>query len=154
MAKIGKSPGKSLEVARERRHDLRGALGELEEALAVPAAADPAAWVGNTEKVLLGLRDEFDVHIEVTEGPGGLYEECVEAAPRVAAQIGLLTREHRRLAASIDLGIEALRAGDAGLARIDAMRDQLIELMRLLIRHRQRGADLVWDAYNIDIGGE
>lgn len=154
MAQPGKSPGKSLEVARERRHDLREALGELENALAVPAAADPEAWVGNTEKVLLGIRDEFDVHIEVTEGPGGLYEECVDAAPRVAVQIGLLTREHRRLAAAIDLGIEALRTGDADLARIDAIRDQLLELMRFLARHRQRGADLVWDAYNIDIGGE
>jgi hypothetical protein len=23
----------------------------------------------------------------------------------------------------------------------------------LVIRHRQRGADLVWEAYNVDIGG-
>lgn len=147
-------PGKSLEVARERRHDLREVLGELEAALAVPAAADPSSWVDNTVKVVLRLRDEFDIHIDVTEGPGGLYEECIDAAPRVAAQIGLLTKEHRKLAAAIDLGIEALEAGDADLARIDAIRDQLLELLRLLSRHRQRGADLVWDAYNIDIGGE
>lgn len=154
MAQSGKTPGKSLEVARERRHDLREVLGELENALAAPAAADPLVWIANTEKALLSLRDEFDVHIDVTEGPGGLYEECIEAAPRVAAQIGLLTREHRRLAAGIDLGIEAIKSGDADLARIDALRDQLLELMRLLSRHRQRGADLVWDAYNVDIGGE
>lgn len=147
-------PGKSLEVARERRTDLLGVLGDLERALAVPAAADPASWIGSVEKVMLRLRDEFDVHIDVTEGPGGLYEECVEAAPRVAAQIGLLTREHRKLTAAIDLGVEALKAGDADLGRIDALRDQLLELLRLLIRHRQRGADLVWDAYNVDIGGE
>lgn len=147
-------PGKSLEVARERRTDLLGVLGDLERALAVPAAADPSSWVGNTEKVLLRLRDEFDVHIDVTEGPGGLYEECIDAAPRVAAQIGMLTREHRNLTASIDLGIEAIKAGEADMGRIDALRDQLLELLRLLIRHRQRGADLVWDAYNVDIGGE
>ncbi|MFN8106140.1 MAG: hypothetical protein U0U69_16980 [Acidimicrobiia bacterium] len=147
-------PGKSLEVARERRTDLLGVLGDLERALAAPAAADPSSWIGSTEKVMLSLRDEFDVHIDVTEGPGGLYEECIEAAPRVAVQIGLLTREHRKLTAAIDLGVEALNSGEADMGRIDALRDQLLELLRLLIRHRQRGADLVWDAYNVDIGGE
>jgi hypothetical protein len=32
-------------------------------------------------------------------------------------------------------------------------RDDLQRLLGRVVRHRQLGADLVWDAYNLDIGG-
>jgi hypothetical protein len=36
---------------------------------------------------------------------------------------------------------------------LDDVRDDLQRVMGLVVRHRQRGADLVWEAYNLDIGG-
>jgi hypothetical protein len=33
------------------------------------------------------------------------------------------------------------------------VRDDLQRLMGRIVRHRQGGADLVWEAYAIDIGG-
>jgi len=36
---------------------------------------------------------------------------------------------------------------------VDAQRDRLLALLGSLVRHRQRGADLVYEAYAVDIGG-
>ena len=36
---------------------------------------------------------------------------------------------------------------------VDEARDDLQRFIGSVIRHRQRGADLVWEAYNVDIGG-
>jgi hypothetical protein len=36
---------------------------------------------------------------------------------------------------------------------LDQARDDLQRFIGQVIRHRQRGADLVWEAYNVDIGG-
>ena len=36
---------------------------------------------------------------------------------------------------------------------VEAMRDRLLALLGTLARHRQRGADLVYEAYAVDIGG-
>ncbi len=36
---------------------------------------------------------------------------------------------------------------------LDAARDDMQRFIGTVIRHRQRGADLVWEAYNVDIGG-
>ena len=39
-------------------------------------------------------------------------------------------------------------------AWVESIRDAAITLMGLLVRHRQRGADLVYEAYDVEIGGE
>jgi hypothetical protein len=36
---------------------------------------------------------------------------------------------------------------------LDDARDELQRLLGRIVRHRQLGADLVWEAYNLDIGG-
>jgi len=35
---------------------------------------------------------------------------------------------------------------------IDPVRDDLQRLLGRIVRHRQHGADLVWEAYAVDIG--
>jgi hypothetical protein len=37
---------------------------------------------------------------------------------------------------------------------VDAVRDLGMALLASLVRHRQRGSDLVYEAYAVDIGGE
>jgi hypothetical protein len=39
-------------------------------------------------------------------------------------------------------------------AEPDAIRERANELMRELVLHRQRGSDLVYEAYATDIGGQ
>ena len=48
--------------------------------------------------------------------------------------------------------LEQVEIGEATVAARDA-RDDLQRFIGKVIRHRQQGADLVWEAYNVDIGG-
>ena len=91
--------------------------------------------------------------IEATEGPDGFHGEMVAAAPRLTHGVEVLVREHAKLS-----GLAAQIAALAGRAQLpvdaDAIRETGMRLIGLLIRHRQRGADLIYEAYQSDLGGE
>jgi hypothetical protein len=146
LAGAQQEPVDSFGVARRHRAELLSAIHSFERALAVPAA-DPG-WRAGVEGKLTSLRHAFAEHIEITEGPCGLYAELLDDAPRLTHQVHTLVREHSGV-------LEAL---DALAIRLDAepkrLRTWANNLLRELSRHRQRGADLVYEAYTADIGGE
>ncbi len=131
---------------RRHRAELVAAVQGLECALAAPA--DDPAWRHGVATELGRLRSAFATHIEITEGPEGLYAEVLGDAPRLVNQVYTLGREHRVVLAALD----------ALVARIDAEPERLRgwagDLLREVSAHRQRGADLVYEAYATDIGGE
>jgi hypothetical protein len=45
-------------------------------------------------------------------------------------------------------------SGDRSDGDVDHVRELGTTLLGALVRHRQRGADLVFEAYQVDIGGE
>jgi len=147
----------ALEAAKGQRLSLRRAIAELEEALAAPD--DPDGLGGHDglgarlAPALEQLQEVFAVHVEVTEAPGGLYQEILENAPRLATRVTRFRREHAEIT-------EGIRRGLAGCAAITtpeaatALRDQSVRLFADLVRHRKRGLDLVYEAYHVDIGGE
>ncbi len=144
----------ALEEARRRRADLHEALVEVEEAISGPAAGRVNRWTLDVRKNLVGLRDAFADHIIVTERPGGLYEEILAHSPRFAGKIKRLHDEHPEIKASIAETLarfEALEVGEAW--PVEEARDDVQRLLGRIVRHRQLGADLVWEAYNLDIGG-
>ncbi|MGQ0669013.1 MAG: hypothetical protein ACT4PO_04985 [Actinomycetota bacterium] len=144
----------ALEAARRRRLDLHDALVGVEVAISRPAPGRADEWALDVGKKLVGLRDAFDEHIQVTERPGGLYEEIMERSPRLAGKIKRLHEEHPTIRTIIveTLGrFEAMEVGDAW--PIEESRDDTQRLLGKIVKHRQLGADLVWEAYNLDIGG-
>jgi hypothetical protein len=104
---------------------------------------------------MVGVRDAFDQHVIVTEKPGGLYDEIMERAPRLVGTVGRLHEEHPTIAQSIATLLSKLELGEVGtdVWPLDKSRDDLQRLIGAVVRHRQKGADLVWEAYNVDIGG-
>ena len=145
----------ALDEARRRRATLHDQLVHLELAISSPATGREHEWASQVEKEMVGLRDAFDQHVLVTEKPEGLYEEIMQRAPRLAGKIKRLHEEHPTIAASIVATLERLESGDPGSDAwpIDVCRDDLQRLLGQIVRHRQHGADLVWEAYNVDIGG-
>lgn len=144
----------ALSEAKARRATLHDALVHLEMALSSPASGRIPEWTSLVTKDLIAVRDAFDQHIVVTEKPGGLYEEIIMRAPRLDGTVHRLKDEHPEISAKIREQldrIEAVPVGDAW--PLDAARDDLQRFMGTVIRHRQKGADLVWEAYNVDIGG-
>jgi hypothetical protein len=143
----------ALQAAKGQRLSLRRAIAGLEEALGTPAdALDslPDRLGGALER----LEEVFAVHIEVTEAPGGLYQEILDNAPRLANRVTRFRREHTEIADGIRRGIASSRAAAGDAEAVQALRDHAVRLFADLVRHRKRGLDLVYEAYHVDIGGE
>jgi hypothetical protein len=147
----------ALEAARRRRQTLHDALVHLEQAISSPAAGRIPQWSAAVTKEMVSLRDAFDQHVIVTEKPGGLYEEIMERAPRLAGTLRRLHAEHPTVTEQIGTVLERLEAGEVSDGDpawpVERARDDLQRLLGRIVRHRQAGADLVWEAYNVDIGG-
>jgi Hemerythrin HHE cation binding domain len=135
---------------RSRRVELRSAMGGLESALAAPANDHPDRWVRQVHGALLALTSGMREHIEVTEGPDGLHQELVESAPRLSGPVSRLNAEHDRLEERLRDLVDRVEATDLD---VDAIRDAGTDVLDLFMRHRQRGADLVYEAYEFDVGG-
>jgi hypothetical protein len=142
----------ALEAAKGQRLSLRRAIAGLEEVLAAPDG-EAGGLPDRLAPVLARLQEVFAVHIEVTEAPGGLYQEILENSPRLANRVTRFRREHAEIADSIARGLDRSRAGGDGEA-VQALRDHAVRLFADLVRHRKRGLDLVYEAYHVDIGGE
>jgi hypothetical protein len=144
----------ALEAAKRRRATLHDALIHLESGISSPAAGRVPGWTDQVLKEMVSLRDAFEQHIIVTEKPGGLYEEIMERAPRLVGKIHRLQDEHPQIDTAIQGTLEKLEGGiDESSWPLDTARDDLQRLLGRIVRHRQHGADLVWEAYNVDIGG-
>ena len=135
-----------LSAGRRRRAELREAVDAFERALGLPAT-DPA-WRAGLARQLSRLRQAFAEHVAVTEGAGGLYACLLDDAPRLANEVDVLMRQHAAVGSALD----------ALAARIDTEVDRLRgwaeDVLRAIAEHRQRGADVIYEAYTTDLGGE
>jgi hypothetical protein len=145
----------ALQEAARRRRTLHEALVALEVAISSPAAGRIHDWTRLVIKEMTAVRDAWDQHVDGTEKPGGLYEEIVATSPRLAGTVGRLSAEHPDITSAVALSLERLELVEIGRVAwpLDDARDDLQRFMGKLVRHRQKGADLVWEAYNVDIGG-
>jgi hypothetical protein len=145
----------ALSEARKRRATLHDALVHLEIAISSPAAGRIPEWTALVTKEVIGIRDAFDQHVMVTEKPGGLYEEIITRAPRLDGTVRRLQQEHPDIVEKVAQMVERLEKATIGGPEwpLDDARDDLQRFIGTVIRHRQKGADLVWEAYNVDIGG-
>jgi hypothetical protein len=144
----------TLREVRRRRADLHQALIDVEEAISSPAGGRIESWTADVTKRLHSLLSTIDEHVQVTERVGGLYDEITTRAPHLSNQVRRLHDEHpamREQTFELVNRFETEAVGDRW--PVDEARDDVQRLLGRLVRHRQHGADLVWEAYNLDIGG-
>jgi hypothetical protein len=142
-----------LEVARARRAELRASMLDLEHSLAAPAPGRLDDWLARVRACLDALAADFREHIEITEGPTGLYRDILATAPRLAGAVRRLEREHGDITVALDTICTLIDKVPQDRGAED-VREGATAVLTALVRHRQRGADLVWEAYASDIGGE
>jgi hypothetical protein len=142
-----------LEEIRRRRAELRDSMGALEMALAGPVGSDHARWSGRVHVALVELSADLRLHVDLTEGPGGLYNELREASPRLSAAVDALCGEHTQLRRDLD-DLLLLLDGPYPSSDAAAIRHGGTTVLGAFARHRQRGADLVYEAFAVDVGGE
>lgn len=137
-----------LDQVRERRAGLRAAIGRVERSLASPAAGRAEVWAKELASELQDLAASLEQHIRANEAPDGLLADVVDHAPRLAHRTDQLRDDHARLRAAASAVLDDLGAPEVS---VTAVRDQVVELLEGLVRHRHLGADLVYEAYNVDI---
>ena len=149
-----------LDAVRGQRRSLRKALVAVEDALAAPVHADGSgrqerAWAVGLREAVEQLSEVFALHVEVTEGPGGLYEDLLEVTPRLDNTVRRFRAEHAAIRTILDAELARLgTALDGGQVDLEQSRRRLTRLLGRLVLHRQEGADLIYEAYQVDIGGE
>lgn len=137
------------EAAEQRRERLRELIDRLEAALAEPYGAGLDAWRTRLSELGDELDTEWRSHVDGTEGEGGLFEEVVETAPRLAGAVERLREEHPPIWVDLARFRDAVEEG----AEPDAIRRAGLTLITALLLHRQHGADVLYEAYWVDVGG-
>ncbi|MDH4148148.1 MAG: hypothetical protein OEY23_23570 [Acidimicrobiia bacterium] len=142
------------DLAVQREH-LGDAMVALERAVAAAGPARASAWAGEVLGALEGLEQAFTRHLSFTEDPGALFDEVMAAAPRLSHAIERLRADHTEIAEAIATTSAALRQAPSGNTAewVDQQRGACLELLGSLARHRQRGADLTYEAFVTDLGG-
>ena len=146
-------PTTGLLAVRAHRAELRDSIAALEQALAGPVPGRVAAWAERVHVALVELSADLRVHIELTEGVGGLHVEVLAAAPRMAGAVRRLVADHVEITPMVE-DLLARTSGPLDGDEVMAARALGVTLLGRLVRHRQVGADLVYEAYATDIGGE
>jgi len=144
----------TLETAADIRADLHRAMIEAEDAIAAAAPGRFAEWTEAVLKALVHVHTAFHSHIEIAEGDEGVYEEVLEREPRLRDAVEKMKGEHPEVLAMIHEPYNRLRlrAADEYIPA-EEIRDAVMKVLGKITRHRQKGADLVWEAYFVDLGG-
>jgi hypothetical protein len=140
-----------MERVRAHRAELRDAVAAVDFALESPIAKG-GAWRERVRAALAELDHDFRDHVALTEGDGGLYARVRRGSPRLAGAVDRLAEEHEQYAEAIGGYLAVLEHGGT-IADLPAFREELTTLMGQLVRHRQKGSDLVYEAYDVDLGG-
>jgi hypothetical protein len=82
-----------------------------------------------------------------------LYADLLATAPRLSEAVARLARDHKQIGHQIDDLLARVRTTESR-EDVDKVRDLGTMLLGVLVRHRQRGSDLVYEAYELDLGGE
>jgi hypothetical protein len=133
---------------RARRVRLEEAADDLERSV-TGAVADEVAWRAQVAAALDDAQAALEDHITEVESPDGLYVDIMARTPRLAHAIERLRAEHVSMATAIGALRERV-GGDA--LDVDAVREDVVDLLADISRHRHRGADLIWNSYDLDIG--
>ena len=153
MDAVAFAPDPGLDVLRRRRAELFESMGALRQALAAPMSGCLDAWSEWVDVALVELSADVRAHIAITEGPGGLHTDVIDVAPRLSYAVQRLVGEHVMIVDLLDELTHRARGADT-LARVDDVRCLGAALLGRLDRHRRRGADLVFEAYETDLGGD
>jgi hypothetical protein len=137
------------EVVR-RRSELAAAMQRVEAAAAAPIGKE--SWVADLRTSLEHLEQAWSHHTETTQSPMGLLDRVVEEAPRLQRAVAAMRADHGEMANTIGVAHDLVTKADDD-ADPDPLREAALEALVAVARHRQRGADIIFEAFAVDIGG-
>lgn len=131
----------------DRRQELYRAMQRLESSLA--RASGQTDWADQVRDALSGVDAALHRHVAEIETASGLFAEVVDRAPHLASVVDSLRREHEEMIEGCKAVLDSM-SEDRELDP-DRIRGEALKVLGQLAVHRQRGAELLFDAYNIDL---
>ena len=142
----------SLEGAARRRSEMETAMRQVEHMAAAPSAN--RSWIDELTRAVRQLEIALNNHIVEVETPSGLLDQIVDTAPRLQRRADETRAHHTEMVADITSLLESLAGSvEQDPPPIDTIRTATLELLGEIARHRQQGADMIFEAYDVDIGG-
>lgn len=131
----------------DRRLDLYDAMQRLEAANA--RAVGQPHWAEDMRAALENLDRALQRHVAEIEDNGGLFSQVLAQAPQLAPVVEELSKEHEELISRCRDALEVVDVWgrDAG----GDLKRKVLGLLGRLALHRQNGAELLYDAYNVDL---
>lgn len=141
-----------LKQVQAQRAELGESMAALQAALEHPAGLGPT-WRGRVRAALTELAHDLRDHVELTESAGGFYEDILTKAPRLSRAVEDQKAEHAALLVEVERLLVERDEGMPGAQAVTDHRESANHLLGQLVRHRQRGSDLTYEAYEVDLGG-
>ncbi len=130
-------------VARRRRV-LYDAMRDLEVAVSRPSSSP--GWRQHLHDAVTHIQGALENHVQEVAGDGGLYEEILFREPRMAYAVDSLKAGLAKLTESCTKALKAIDTADS-----DEVRKRVNSVLLRLAQHRQKGAELIYDTYAVDI---
>ena len=133
---------------------LRHARQAMDDAIIAPSR-DRIRWAEGLRQALDEMADILRRHQDASERPGGTLEEMANLQPRLTPRIERSRGEHLPLIERTE-GLRDLvaRQMEAGAVAVDHLRQDAGRLQGDVRHHMAAGVDLMYEAYERDMGGE
>lgn len=142
-----------LEEGRSERVRILMATHRAEAALTAPAPGREAQWKENVHQALSLVRASLGEASRRGESAGGLIADLKTVGSQYYHRVERLQREFDEMIRRCDATIEHLESqGDEELVDYADIRQRVTWLLTSLKHHQAREADLVYEAYGLDIG--
>lgn len=152
--KVEKAPPGGVEPRLSGYEALRHARQAMDDAIIAPST-DATHWAGGMREALDELAGILRRHQDASERPGGTLEEMAALQPRLTPRLDRSRAEHVPLIERAEgLRDSASRQMEAGSVDVDRLRQDVGRLQSDVRRHMAVGIDLMYEAYERDMGGE
>jgi hypothetical protein len=101
--------------------------------------------IGDLHPLAGWVKAALAAHLTEEASEEKLFEQILETAPRLRPRVEELRRDHQSLADELE------NLTTRGREDIATLRRKVLAAALVLAAHRRNGADLLYDAYNVDI---
>ena len=142
-----------FEEGRSERVRILMATHRVEASLTAPAPARESQWKDQVYQSLMLLRASLREASQRGESAGGLIADLKSVGERYYHRVGRLQQEFDEMIRRCDATIEHLDSqGQEETIDYADIRQRVTWLLTSLKHHQAREADLVFEAYGLDIG--
>lgn len=141
------APSTDLTDISNRRGEIGDAIADLERALAAPSGTGEA-WTQRVVDTLHLLGQLGREQNQAVAARGGLVDELRSQRPALVHRAEALNTSLEEVLSELEELIETVSTAEPVSAR-----EAVLPFLGRVVRLRQALADLIWDAYWIDVGG-